>query len=180
MRRLNKGASRFCCVILLLAAVTGCKRAKHDPEALVPEKAGPLLSAVNVNDPAASAQLVRGFHALEAGSWRWTQKQFEVALKPPPGAAENGARLNFKLNVPEGVVAKYGAVTLTATINGLMLPSETYPKSGDYTYARDVPATALKGDAVAVQFVSDKAIPPTAEDQRELSLIAVSIGLTPK
>ena len=166
--------------VLALIALVGCKRSTHDAQALVPEPSGPLLSVVSVSDPAASAQLVRGFYGLEAGTWRWTAKQFEVALKPPGGAADSGAKLSFHLNVPDAVVAKFGPVTLNATINGLALAPETYSKPGNYVYARDVPAAALKSDAVVVQFSSDKGIAPSADDQRELSLICVSFGLEPK
>jgi hypothetical protein len=107
-------------------------------------------------------------------------KQFEVALKPPPGSMQNGARLNFRLAVPEPIVAKFGPVTLNATIDGLALPPETYQKSGNYIYTRDIPASALKVDVVVVQFACDQGIAPSAQDARELSLIAVSIGLEPK
>jgi len=165
---------------LAFLTVTSCKRSTHQTEAFVTEKAAPLVSVVNMNDPAAAAQLVRGFYTLEAATWRWTMKQFEVALKPPPGASEKGARLSFRLAVPDAVVSKFGPVTLSAAINGLALPPETYAKSGNYVYERDVPASALKGDAIAVQFISDKGIAPSAQDARELSLIAVSIGLVGK
>jgi hypothetical protein len=133
-----------------------------------------------VKDPVASAQLVQGFYPVEAGTWRWTMKQFEVALKPPPGAADNGAKLNLKFAVPEAILSKVGPITVNAKVNGLALPPETYSKSGDYVYSRDVPATALKGDAVAVQFSADKGIGPSSDDARELSLIAVSVGLERK
>jgi hypothetical protein len=166
--------------LLAAAALTGCKRSAHDAQALIPEASGPLLSEVSVSDPAASAQLVRGFYGLEGGAWRWTAKQFEVALKPPAGAAENGAKLNFHLNVPDAILAKFGPVTLNAAINGVALAPETYSKTGNYVYARDVPAAALQSDAVVVQFSSDKGIAPSADDLRELALISVSIGLEPK
>jgi hypothetical protein len=171
---------RLTLVFWLVLSITSCKRSTHDAEALVTEKTAPLVSVVNVNDPAAAAQLVRGFHALEAGTWRWTMKQFEVALRPPPGAAQNGARLNFRFAVPEPIVSKFGPATLSATINGLALGPETCQKSGNYIYTRDVPASALKGDVVVVQFTCDKGMAPSAADARELSLIAVSIGLEPK
>ena len=167
-------------LLLLPIALAACKREAQNPQALIQEKTGPLVSVVNVNDAAASAQLVRGFYTLEAGSWRWTMKQFEVALKAPPGAADKGATLNFKLAAPEAIVSKLGPITLNGTINGLALAPETYSKSGDYTYTRDIPAAALKGDTVVVQFAADKGIPPSAGDARELSLIAVSIGLEAK
>lgn len=165
---------------LALLALASCKRSTQETKDLVTEKATPLVSVVNVSDPAAATQLVRGFHTVEAGAWRWTMKQFEVALKPPPGGAEKGAILDFKLAVPEAVVSKFGPVTLNASINGLALAPETYQTPGQYTYTRDVPASALKGDAIVVQFTSDKGIAPSASDARELSLIAVSIGLDPK
>lgn len=164
----------------VVLSIASCKRSAPNPSALVTDHAAPLVSIVQVKDPAASAQLVKGFYPVEAGAWRWTMKQFEVVLKPPPGAAENGAKLNLKLAVPEAIISKVGPVTLGANINGLALPPETYSKSGDYEYTRDVPAAALKGDAVAVQFSSDKGIGPTSDDARELSVIAVSVGLEPK
>jgi hypothetical protein len=165
---------------LALIALTGCKRSAHDPQALAPEPNGPLLSVVSVRDPAASAQLVRGFYGLEAGTWRWTAKQFEVALKPPAGAADNGAKLSFHLNVPGAIVDKFGPVTLNAALNGMALTPETYSKPGNYVYSRDIPAAALKSDAVVVQFSSDKGIAPSADDLRELALVSVSIALEPK
>jgi hypothetical protein len=164
-------------ILLFITMVPACQRRKHDPQALVPEQNTPLVSTVNVNDPAASAQLVRGFYALEAGTWRWTMKNFEVVLKPPTGAAENGARLDFQFTIPDAIITRLGAVTVTAAINGLALRPETYSKPGDYRYVRDVPASALHGDAVAVEFASDKAIPPTPDDAHEFALVAVSMAL---
>ncbi|HEY6346628.1 MAG TPA: hypothetical protein VIY49_34490 [Bryobacteraceae bacterium] len=165
---------------MALTALAGCKRARHDENALVPERNAPLASVVNVNDPATPAQLVRGFYAVEGGAWRWTAKDFEVALKPPPDAAEKGVRLVFRLNAPEAVISKFGAITLSASLNGLQLAPETYSKPGDYVYSRDIPATALKGDAVVAEFHSDKSMPPSVGDRRELALIAVSFGLESK
>jgi hypothetical protein len=166
--------------LVVLTALAGCKRARHDENALVPERNAALTSVVNVNDPATSAQLVRGFSAVEGGAWRWTAKDFEVALKPPPDAAEKGARLVFRLNAPEAVISKFGAITLSASLNGLQLAPETYSKTGNYVYTRDIPASALKGDAVVAEFHSDKSIPPSVGDPRELALIAVSFGLESK
>jgi hypothetical protein len=166
--------------VVALLSFTACKRTAHDTQALIPEPTGPLLSVVSVSDPAASAQLVRGFYGLEGNTWRWTAKQFEVALKPPAGATDNGAKLSFQLNVPGAIVEKFGPVTLNAAIDGLALAPETYSKPGNYVYSRDVPAAALKGDAVVVQFSSDKGIAPSADDQRELALVSVSIGLEPR
>ncbi len=171
---------RLAAVAGLALALAACKRAKHDAQAVAPEQESTEASVVNMSDPGAAAQLVRGFYTLEAGVWRWTMKNFEVTLKSPPGASENGARLTMRLTVPEAISSKLGPVTLKAAVNGLALDPETYAKPGDYVYSRDVPAAALKGDPILVQFACDKAIEPSPNDARELALIAVSIGLEPK
>ena len=134
---------------------------------------------MKVDDPATTAQLVRGFYALEGNSWRWTMRKFTVALKPPAGSAQNGARLSLKFTLPEAGFKQMGPTTVAATINGLSLPPETYSRPGDYVYTRDVPGSALSIDLVTVDFTSDKSFAPPG-DARELSLIVVSAGLEPK
>jgi hypothetical protein len=160
---------------LVLIAPAACKRKKKTRS--VVEDSGVLSSVVNVSDPAASGQLVRGFYVLESNAWRWTMPKFTVALKPPPGAAQKGGRLSLKFNIPEVIFNKLGPMNLRASINGLALPPETYSKAGDYIYAQDVPANALSGDAVSVEFTCDKALPPSGDDARELALVVTSIGL---
>jgi hypothetical protein len=164
--------------LMALAAIlpAACKRAKKPPLETVEQSAN-LLSAVQTSDPAASAQLIRGFYPPEASAWRWTMQNFSVALKPPPGSAQKGAKLNFKFNFPEPIFKKVGTLTLNTTINGLKLPPEMYSMPGNYTYSRDVPASALSGDAAAIDFACDKVFPPTGDDRRELALVAVSISL---
>ncbi len=175
MRRLGFGAL----IALGWIAAPACKRQSTSPPAVETAQPGPLLSVVTVSDPAGSAQLVKGFYALEGNAWRWTARKFSVALKPPPGADQNGARLSMKLTVPEGGFKQTGPITVSASVNGLALTPEAYSQPGDYTYTRDVPAAALKGDAVAVDFSADKGFTPPG-DARDLALIAVSIGLQPK
>ncbi len=172
-----RGLTRRGALLAFTAAVgAACKRKKKSTLETVEQSAN-LVSVVQVTDPVASAQLIRGFYPLEAGAWRWTMREFSVALKPPPGAAQMGAKLNFHFSYPEVVFNKLGTLTLNATISGLKLAPETYSKSGNYTYSRDVPATALTGNAAAVDFVCDKVFPPTGDDRRELALVATSIGL---
>jgi hypothetical protein len=167
-------------LIALLALVPAACKRKTSSATAPAESSAQLLSVVNMSDPAAAAQLAHGFYGLEASTWRWTMQKFSVALKPPPGAAQNGARLTFSFSVPGVVVGRLGPIQLSATINGLALAPETYAQPGKYTYARDVPASALSGDAVTVDFACDKVLPPTGDDSRELALIAVSVGLESK
>jgi hypothetical protein len=43
-----------------------------------------------------------------------------------------------------------------------------------------VPAEALTGDSVPIEFSTDKALPPGTVEKRELALIVTSVGLVPK
>jgi len=169
MRRLTVAVCLFG-----IALASACKRsALHT---LAPE----LLSVVPMDDPHADAQLVDGFYSLEGNGWRWTAGKFSVILRPPPGSAEGGSRLELMLNMPEAVLQRLGAVTLSARIGGSTLAPEKYSEPGGYIYGRDVPASALSGDSVSIEFTTDKAIPAGKLEKRELALIVTSVGLVAK
>ena len=174
MRRLTVAGLPAILAIGLALAPGACKRASRAQPA--PE----LLSVVPVDDPHADAQLVRGFYSLEGEPWRWTAGQFSVVLRPPPGASLEGARLELKLNIPDAVFQQLGALTLSATASGMPLAREKYTEAGSYVYARDVPASALTGDSVSIEFATDKVIPAGKIEKRELALIVTSVGLVPK
>src|ERR1041384_4265383 len=59
-----------------------------------------FATTVHVGDPKLAGQLISGFHAIESGAWRWTERQFTVALGTPSGAAQSGATLELRLTVP--------------------------------------------------------------------------------
>ena len=139
-----------------------------------------MASVINVTEPRAALQLVRGFHHVEADAWRWTASKFAVVLRPPLGSARLGARLEVRLVVPEVILTRLGPLTLSASVNGLALAPETFAQAGDHVYAREVAANALTGEAVTVEFSVDKSLAPTEQDSRELSLIVFSVGLIAK
>src|SRR5438045_5186640 len=113
-----------------IIATTSCKRAPR------PAPAGPdLVSVVRVDDPIASTQLVSGFYSLEGNPWRWTAGRFSAELKPPPGAGENGAKLELKLNIPDIVIKNLGSITLTASAGGARLTPQKFTEAGNYVYA---------------------------------------------
>ena len=157
----------------------GC-RPRQAAEAAPAVEDAPLVSVVNVADPRAGPQLISGFYGVEQDAWRWTMKKFGVTLRPPARAAQNGATLEVKLNVPQALLDRVGAVSLRAAVRGVALAPETFSKSGGASYAREVPASALAGDEVPIQFDADKALPPEGQDRRELALIVTTIGLLPK
>ena len=166
-------------MLTLLVLPAGCQRRRRiqaDPAA----DDGLLVSVLNMGDPRAASQLAGGFYAVEGGAWRWTMKKFSVTLRPPAGAAQNGATLELRLTIPPVILDRLGAVTLSGTIRGASLSPETFSKAGESRYTREVPASALGGEEVTIDFAVDKALVPGAQDQRELAVIVTSVGLLPK
>ena len=117
---------------------------------------------------------------LEERKWRWTARQFSVILRPPPGSAQAGARLELMLNIPDVLMKELGAVTLSATGGSSSLAPEKYTAAGNYVYTRDVPGSLLAGDNVTIDFALDMAIPAGKIEKRELGLIVTSVGLVSK
>ena len=171
-------------LVLSIALTAGACKRKRKPQMKVDlTEENPntqMLSVVSVADTRATQQLVKGFYNLEDNQWRWTMSKFTVTLRPPAGAAQKGATLVLKFAIPDPVIAKVKATTLTAAVNGTPTAPQTFTKAGEYVYSRDVPASALGGDSVTVEFSLDKFLTPTPTDQRELAIVATSIGLEPK
>jgi hypothetical protein len=166
--------------LVTIVAIAPACRTRKKAKARVAEEDGQLVSVVAVADPTAAIQLVRGFHALENDAWRWTMKNFTVTLRPPAGSDQSGAKLELKFVIPEVIFSQTGPLTVDAHLNNTDLGSENYSKAGDYTYTRDIPASALHGDTASFDFTVDKGIPPSEKDSRELAIIVSSIGLTSK
>ena len=175
---------KFIVSVLLCAALvasgTGCKRAKKTRVEATDEAGPTLVSVVNMSDARASVQLLKGFHDLEGNAWRWSMGKFSVTLRPPQNASQKGATLVVKMTIPEAIMGQVKSTTLTANVNGAPIAGETYTKAGEYTYSKDVPASALGADAVTVEFALDKFLPPGASDQRELGVVVSSIGFEAK
>ncbi len=172
MRRLTAAL-----LLTLVVIAPACRTRKKGSRA---EDDGKPLSVVKVADPRGAVQLIRGFHNVENDAWRWAMKNFTVSLRPPAGSATNGATLELKFTLPDAIFSQLGAMTIHARVAGAALSPETYSKAGDAVYSRDLPPSALQGDTVTVEFFTDKALPPSATDERELSIIVTSIGLLPK
>src|SRR5260370_23081177 len=165
-------------VCLLL---TGCKEGERKVGVEQAEEDGACLaSVIRTGDPRVEPQLLKGFYPIEEKSWRWTMGQFSVALRPPRNAAVKGATLHFKFTLREAVISHVKAVTLSASVNGTALPPETYTQAGEFDYAREVDAKHLAGDSVTVEFALDKFIPAGVVEQRELGVIATSVGFAAK
>jgi hypothetical protein len=168
-------------ILALALAPLGCKRDQKAVGVVSPEsEAMALASTVKASEIKNEPQLLDGFYGVEANAWRWTGKQFSVLLRTPVGAAQSGAVLSMALSVPQVAIDHSKSLTLSASVEGTPLPPETYSKSGQFEFKRDVPASALSKPAVRIQFSLDNSIPPAGAERRELGIIVTSVGLQPK
>ena len=158
--------------LALLAA--GCDRAQRIPASDPP--AAPGETTVHVAHPAALSRLVAGFHRRDNDEWRWTKREFSIILDRPRGAAEHGAILVLRFDLPEPSLAILKSVNLSAAAGGVALPAQSYDHPGQWTYRQQVPAEAFQYDTLRVDFALDKAIPPGA-DSRELGILVTTVGL---
>lgn len=158
----------------LAVSTSACK--KKQPVEYVQESTSQLTSVVNVSDPRAGVQMLRGFHELESNSWRWTASKFAMAMRPPKDAS-TGAKVYIEIVVPDAVVDKVGLPTISATVEGRVLPPVKIAKTGPHRVEWDVPAEALKGDVVTAEFAIDKFLAAGQVEQRELGLIISIAGL---
>lgn len=166
---------------VFLSAMAACRqRPEKVSVETTEEQPETLLSAVHVADPRSSAQLLKGFHDVEQNAWRWTMRKFSVVLGLPAGSSDRGATLELRFSIPETLIDRLKSITLTANVEGTPLPAETYTKPGEFTYTQDVPAKALRGEAAVIDFELDKALPPSAADQRELGVVVSAVGLEAK
>jgi len=165
--------------VLLCLTAAACSKPEDVREQPTVEETRGVASTVKMSDTTAAPQLLRGFYGLEGNSWRWTAKTFAVVLGIPPQAAHNGAQLVLKFNLPEPSAAALKQVTLSARVGSVDLAPETYSKSENYEYLRDVPTTALTKDHVEVDFALDKAY-TAPNDARQLGLVVRSVGLESK
>lgn len=177
---------KICLIVLTAAALiafpAGCNRNQSKADATIEEApAQPMeQTMVQANDEKAATQLIKGFHAIEQGRFRWTMGQFSVTLRPPLHASERGAKLILNLGVPEPVIQKLKSIKLSASVDGVALPEETYSKPGGYVYSRDVPAQALSKRVVTVSFALDKCLAPSDADRRELGVVVTAVGFEAK
>jgi hypothetical protein len=172
---------RLAAALLVCLFLSGCKHRERKVRVVqTDEDSASLASVIHMGDPSAAPQLLKGFHAIEDKSWRWTMGEFAVVLRPPRNAATKGATLHFKFTLPEAVLSKVKPVSLSASVNGTALPPETYIQAGELDYSRDVDGKLLKGEAVNVEFKLDKFLPAGTVETRELGVIGTSVGFEAK
>ncbi len=117
------------------------------------------------------ARVLRGIYAGPL-LWKWTEPSFALSLDPP--SESKATFLEMDLVVPEEVMGKATAVTVTGKVNGVEVGRQTYRKSGRAVFACKVPPKALQTHPAVVEFAVDH----SATDQgRTVGLIAYAVGL---
>ncbi len=142
---------------------------------MVEEERPSYRPVLNVADPSAAPQLLTGWHKVEPGGWRWTEKSFAVLMSVP--LQELPALLELKFAIPEASIARLHSITLRARIGSISLPEQRYGQAGSHTYSQRAPGAAMKGDTVRIEFELDKALARGEVDDRELGVVVSSVSL---
>lgn len=122
----------------------------------------------------AGLRLERGWHELEYGASRWTQRRFSVSLELAEELAP--ATLRFQFQLPEVLTAVKPRTTLWATVNGSRLPAAEFSIAGEHEYAVTLPS--LAAGVIAVEFELDAAA-SIGVDERELGVQVYFNGAPP-
>jgi len=118
-------------------------------------------------------QLERGWHELEDGCWRWTERAFAVRLRR---VAPERATLRFRFHLPAAIMDEYKRVRLSAHVEGVPLVSTEYAAPGEQLYICQIPDRVWVDGSALIQFELDKSIRPSPKDWRELGLV-VAFGV---
>lgn len=163
--------------LILLPGCTPNHSITQEPTIEEAERPATTITMGNLNT---AGQLIRGFHRLEQGEWRWTKAAFAVSLGTPPGARNSGAWVVLKFSLSPILLQHFKSVTLSSALDSSPLAPETYYQPGPQEYRREAPAGLLQNDAVLLEFSLDHFLAAGATEARELGLVVTSLGLEPK
>jgi tRNA (mo5U34)-methyltransferase len=133
---------------------TTSNAASSDPASKAGDARAYCLIQSRVPQAPAGIRLLDGWHAIEFGAWRWTERRFSFAIDD----SVEGRTVRLRFYLAPVVFAGRAFVTLRAG----EAPPQTYTTPGEHAY--ECPA------ASHVHFELDTAIGPTKEDPRELGL----------
>lgn len=138
------------------------------------ERAFCLICNRRRTDPGLTAHLIKGWHELEEGRWRWTERIFSVEL--PTGDIRTKPMLELEFVFPDVLKERAQSIQLVAVIGGTRLPVASYSEPGEQVYRAPVPIQILSRPATLVQFELNQALPPDLQDRRERGIVALSVG----
>jgi len=147
-------------------ATAGAERSSDPIHADHDERAFCLLESANT-DLNLDARLTEGWHRLE-GSCRWTTQRFSFLIQCPR-ATRSTAELYLRFLIPEAILAARPSVTLTARVNGYVLPAQTYTTAGEQVYQEKIPTIAIR-EKLEITFETDDVLWPPPPDPRALGV----------
>ena len=106
-----------------------------------------------VRPPVERSQLLAGWHQLENGAWRWTERRFSLWLA-------EAATVRMKLTVPPVVLCPLRLST-----------GDTFDKAGEYE-------VEVRAGGGPLEWEVDHALAPSAEDGRERGIVVRAIELS--
>jgi tRNA (mo5U34)-methyltransferase len=139
------------------------------------ERAFCLVRSRRLTDPGLTAGLLNGWHQLEEGNWRWTERCFSAEMQVPEDLSD--AKLELHFVYPDYLKQRIPSLGLKATIGKVLLGEAQYSTSGEHIFRAAIPAGLLRGGTVIVTFELDRAIPPDSVDRRERGIVALNVGL---
>jgi hypothetical protein len=144
----------------------------------------PAASYLTMAAPEAAGHLMFGFYSLEQ-QWRWIGPRAMAILRAPshttaaPAEAVNTetaansptieATFELVFHIPNMAPAR----SVTVTLDGKPIASETYPGPGGYTL--QAPATVTPGQSVTVEISVDQSF-RVEGDARDLGMIVTALG----
>jgi tRNA (mo5U34)-methyltransferase len=157
---------------ILKYATLGGSASTADPVTSQGDVRAFLVAESRLAGPEQGFHLERGWHELEHGASRWTQRLFSVRVDVAAPLAP--ATLRFVFHLPEAVMERRPHTRLRASINGSPLPQAEFSTPGEHEYSATLPSLAA-GVAV-IDFELDAATGPTDADQRELGVMVYFTG----
>lgn len=158
LRRLFDRTGWTICDFLNAGATHNSEPARLDRD----ERAFCLLESRHC--PRYSLQFLEGWYPLEQNSFRWTERRFAIQIKRPLLYNPAALRFTFRLTFP-------GPMTISAAVNGIPVPPETFAGEGEHHFTIALPRNALDVSPMRVDFTADKCASPGTLDERELALL---------
>ncbi len=166
-------------MMLCLLALTGCSgpsdsKAPEQRAGADPPQANPTLSVIKMNDPDVKAYMVKDVSdTVDPGGWRWTfdRPELRFLLK-----TTEGVHAVADFSIADATMKDTGAITVSFFVNGQLLGTEKYTKSGSYHFDKPVPANLLTAGKLATLALQSKPIWVSPTDKQHLGLILIRAG----
>lgn len=111
-----------------------------------------------------------GWHSLENGHARWTERVFSLSAERPQGAS----RFRFRFFLPPSSLDQTGPLTLSVRASGHDCGAQVFSFSGDQVFEGEIP-DGIGDQPIDFSFSLDHCLPPGDKDHRELGVL-VSFG----